>query len=95
MKATEPGFRAVQIRPDLSGLEWVRGAVPTPRGAIRVDARQDRIAVTIPVATEAAILLPSGEWKLNGAAVRTQSVENGARVKSILHHAGRFEFVRQ
>ncbi len=95
IKATEPGFRSVQIRPDLAGLEWIRGAVPTPRGPIRVAAEDKRIEVVIPAGTLATVLLPPGEWSQNGAPVRIQAAEAGARRSIMLHAAGRFEFRRQ
>lgn len=38
-----PGFATVCVRPNLAGLAWVRGAIPTPHGPIRVEhtARTD------------------------------------------------------
>ena len=34
----EPGFRKVQIKPQLGGLDHISGAVPTPYGLITVEA---------------------------------------------------------
>ncbi len=31
-----PGFKTVHVRPELAGLEYAKGAVPTPHGVIRV-----------------------------------------------------------
>lgn len=42
VEMTEPGFRAVRIRPHLGDLEWVEGTYPTPQGVIRV--RHERTA---------------------------------------------------
>lgn len=95
VKATKPGFRAVQVRPDLAGLQWVRGAVPTPLGSVSVSAGGNRVEVTIPAGMEATVLLPAGEWTRNGAVVQTESAEGGARVRTVLRQPGRFEFVRQ
>jgi hypothetical protein len=32
----EPGYRTCSVEPQRCGLEWVRGAVPTPAGVIEV-----------------------------------------------------------
>lgn len=49
-----PGFETVRIRPRLAGLEWARGAVPTPHGPIRVEHRADGAGV------RSEIELPAG-----------------------------------
>ncbi|MGB7263933.1 MAG: alpha-L-rhamnosidase C-terminal domain-containing protein [Terracidiphilus sp.] len=95
VKATEPGFRTVQVRPDLAGLQWVRGAVPTPLGSIRVSASSARVAITIPAGMSVTVLLPAGRWTRNNTPVQSEPAENGSRVSITLHTAGRFEFVRQ
>jgi hypothetical protein len=33
----EPGFECVRFEPDLGGLDWAQGSVPTPQGLIRVN----------------------------------------------------------
>ncbi len=37
IRPAEPGFRAVDLRPNLAGLEWARGSIPTPLGVIEVE----------------------------------------------------------
>jgi alpha-L-rhamnosidase len=95
VEATGPGFSSVQIRPELAGLQWVRGSVATPRGPIRVSASSDRIEIRIPEQTEADVLLPAGRWLLNGTAIQSEPAEAGARLRTLLHKAGRYEFVKQ
>jgi len=95
VKAVQPGFRNVQIRPELAGLEWVRGAVATPLGAVRVEANAKRVVIAIPAGMQATILLPAGEWMRDGVAVKTENVEAGDRVRTVLRQAGKFEFVRR
>jgi alpha-L-rhamnosidase len=95
IKSTEPGFRAVQVRPDLAGLQWVRGSVPTPMGDLRISAGEKRVVITIPAPMNVTLLLPAGQWTRNGAPVRWEIAENGARVSIELHAAGRFEFLRR
>jgi alpha-L-rhamnosidase len=95
VKAIDPGFTKVQIRPQLADLKWMRGAVATPRGPVRVDVDEHRIVVAIPAGVEAIVLLPAGAWSRNGAEFRGQSVEAGARLRTVLRQAGRYEFVRR
>ncbi len=46
----EPGFERARIAPRLGGLEWARGAAPTPHGLITVEAHSDgRVRVDSPV----------------------------------------------
>ena len=33
----EPGYAKVSIRPNLAGLKWARGTVPTPHGLVHVN----------------------------------------------------------
>ncbi|MCX6985257.1 MAG: alpha-L-rhamnosidase [Lentisphaerae bacterium] len=40
IKPLEPGFKEAQVRPQLAGLEWLEGAMPTPYGPIRVKAEK-------------------------------------------------------
>jgi hypothetical protein len=95
VKAMEPGYRMVQVRPELAGLEWVHGAVATPRGAVHVDVNKNHIVVAIPAGMEATVLLPAGEWMLDGVAVKSEKAEAGVRERTVLRHSGRFEFVRR
>jgi hypothetical protein len=95
VKTIEPGSRKVQVRPELAGLEWVRGAVSTPLGAVKVEARENRIVVSIPAGMEAEVLLPAGDWICNGAIVKLDTIEAGTRVHTELRQSGQFEFVRR
>jgi hypothetical protein len=45
----EPGFGRASIAPRLGGLEWARGAAPTPHGWISVDADAEWARVESPV----------------------------------------------
>ena len=42
---TAPGFSRYEVRPNLGGLEWMRGEVPTPTGPVRVFASAGKVAV--------------------------------------------------
>jgi hypothetical protein len=45
----EPGFARARIAPRLGGLAWARGALPTPRGLLTVEASRERVVVDSPV----------------------------------------------
>ena len=47
----EPGFRKITFTPDLCGLEWVKGTVPTPYGVISVSLKEN---------SKPEIILPEG-----------------------------------
>ena len=36
---TSPGFATYDVRPDLGGLDWMEGDVPTPSGPVHVSVR--------------------------------------------------------
>ena len=42
---TSPGFATYEVAPDLAGLEWMEGDVPTPKGVIHVRVERNRIVV--------------------------------------------------
>jgi hypothetical protein len=95
VKPVEPGARRVQIRPELAGLNWVRGALATPFGAVTVAAQEKQVVIVIPAGMVADVVLPVGEWTLNGAAVSMDRAEQGTRIRMVLQKPGTFEFVRQ
>jgi alpha-L-rhamnosidase len=81
------GFREVTIRPDLAGLEWARGAVPTPSGLIRVDYKSDagfEAQIELPVGVAARVSMPvcQGENSVIVNQTRTtgESAEAGTRI---------------
>lgn len=57
-----PGFSVISIRPALCDLEWARGRVPTPYGAVTVAWQRSRgtlrLDVTIPAGAEADVVVP-------------------------------------
>jgi hypothetical protein len=46
VKPTQPGYAAYVVEPNLGGLRWIEGKVPTPHGDIAVFADTQRIKVT-------------------------------------------------
>jgi len=48
IEPVEPGYRVCTVAPQRCGLEWVRGAVPTPAGLIEVEWRGTNGKVSLP-----------------------------------------------
>ena len=38
MHILEPGCRKILVKPELAGLDWVRGIYPTPFGTVKITA---------------------------------------------------------
>jgi len=96
----KPGYKSIYICPELAGLNWVKGAVTTPQGPIRVEASATRILVVVPDGVRSSIVLPKGTWTRNGVQVRNgdggflvMNVVNGIAVDA--ERGGRFEFLKQ
>ena len=43
---TSPGFKTYDVKPNLGGLDWIEGDVPTPWGRIHVYADKNGHKVT-------------------------------------------------
>jgi hypothetical protein len=76
---TGPGFSTVDIRPDLVGLDWVRGAEPTPRGLLKVEVRGGATTVDVPEGVVARVSVAAKEVAVNGASSASTASEGGAR----------------
>ena len=48
VEPTKPGYAEYTVAPNLGGLDWVEGSVPTPHGPIRVSVKGDVASVTGP-----------------------------------------------
>lgn len=59
IRATGAGFRSVTIQPDLAGLPWVEGSVPTPSGIIHLRAESGKIALDLPSGIDATVRIPA------------------------------------
>lgn len=68
-----PGFSKVDIEPQLGGLEWAVGTMPTPLGPVSVDASIDRVVATIPDGMQ-------GVLTFRGQRIRLQPGENRIEV---------------
>lgn len=48
VKPLKPGYEEWEARPVLAGLEWMKGAVPTPYGLVRIDMTTTSLTVESP-----------------------------------------------
>lgn len=72
VRATGAGFSSVTIQPELLGLPWIEGSVPTPTGSIHLRAEKGKIALDLPAGVIATVLIPSADSciaTVNGAQV--------------------------
>lgn len=46
VKPIKPGYEEYVIEPNLGGLEWMEGKVPTPRGDVSIKVMKNKITVT-------------------------------------------------
>ncbi len=85
-------FHEVNIRPDLAGRTYARGAEPTPRGLLQVDLRPTDLCVTLPPGTRATVLLPFAATRLNGHPFNAIGTSPEGRQQVLLTHPGTFHF---
>ncbi len=90
IRPTAGGFAKVDIRPDLIGLKWAKGAEPTPHGLLRVAIRDDKGYITtihLPPQVEASVSVPV-------SAPDAKVIVNGKPMASVATDGGRRAVVR-
>jgi alpha-L-rhamnosidase len=99
IEPTGAGFHEVTIRPDLAGLQWARGAEPTPRGLLRVAVEPGSVRLSVPPDTIATVTLPfapgQGSVLQNGQPVSAVAAEGGTRSTVMVRAAGDYTFTVQ
>jgi alpha-L-rhamnosidase len=98
IQPTGPGFSTVDVRPDLVDLTWAKGAEPTPKGLLKVDARKDAggmtLTVDVPEGVVARVSIPAGSATsgvmVNGKAEQATPAEDGSRKIVTLSHMGHY-----
>jgi len=97
IQPTAAGFRQVTIRPDLAGLAWARGLVPTPAGAISVDYKGSSgldAQIDLPAGVAAQVSMPvcggGNSVTVNGKRTPGESTESGARVVVSISEPGQY-----
>jgi hypothetical protein len=99
IEPTTAGFSKVNIRPDLCGMQYARGAEPCPQGLLKVDYRHEdsdfRAVIEIPEGVTAQVSLPVDQGVdsilVDGQAVPGAPVENGSRLAVTLSNPGAHE----
>ncbi len=88
------GFSTVLIKPELGGLSWAKGGVPTPHGILYASYRvvNGRLNATIKLPDHeiATVSLPgrSAHLRVNGRTIASRIV--GDRSEIVLKHGGRY-----
>lgn len=89
------GMAKIEIRPDLMGLEWAKGTLPTPRGLLTISIKQqptELIEMDLPPSTEATIFVPlTGKEKkveIDGRAERFTTEASGSTAILKIDKAG-------
>ena len=57
---TQPGFAAYEVKPNLGGLDWIEGDVPTPLGRIHVKFDKKSVSV-LSDGGKGVLVLPTGQ----------------------------------
>ena len=78
---TSGGFQTVEIAPDLGGLAWAEGDVPTPHGILHVRAAQSAgkmtTTLTVPQGVSATVGVAGSEATVNGHSVKSVRSKDG------------------
>ncbi len=97
IRPTAGGFAKVEIRPDLIGLKWAKGAEPTPHGLLRVAIRHDGGYVTtvqLPPEVKARVSVPvsapGAKVLANGRPMASVAADGGKRAVVMLSGAGKY-----
>jgi alpha-L-rhamnosidase len=79
--STGGGFKTAKIVPDLGGLAWAEGAVPTPSGLLRVRAEQSAkkmtVTITSPEGVSAMVGISGSGVTVNGRPAKTAQSKDG------------------
>jgi alpha-L-rhamnosidase len=79
VRATGAGFRSVTIEPELAGMPWIEGAVPTPHGLIRLRAENREIVLDLPEGIDATLQVKASA----NAVIRVNGAQVAGRAASI------------
>jgi alpha-L-rhamnosidase len=81
IRPTGAGYKTAVIDPDLAGLAWAEGGVPTPRGILHVRV-QDKsgksvVTVNLPAGVNAEVTVGNGLTTVNGLKAHTARAADG------------------
>jgi hypothetical protein len=86
IKPTSPGFATLEIKPELCGLTWAKGTVPTPHGKVAVSWKQEMgkftLEATVPKGTTAQIAVPTTGYQtdVQASGVRFLKLDQGRAI---------------
>ncbi len=90
VRPLEPGYTKILIAPQPGALKWIRGKVPTPRGAVSVSWNSDTASldIEVPPGATAAVELParsgaSDDMILDGKVVKAKQLNATLMVDGI------------
>jgi hypothetical protein len=90
----QAGYRTVTITPNLLGLDWAKGSVPTPHGPIAISIDKTKgTTIDLPDGIEASVQLPFEDGKqlyLNGTLIPRDGHLTAYLVR--LNHPAHYEF---
>jgi hypothetical protein len=93
IQPTSGGYRTVDITPDLCGLKWAEGSVPTPNGPLHERLERAgaglRIEIRLPANVVARVAVPGAVVSVNGRVVSSGAGAEG-RVTARLRLPGRY-----
>lgn len=97
VRPTGAGYSTAVIAPNLAGLQWAEGNVPTPQGLIhiRVEALKqggERVQIQLPPVVHATVQLP-GQAKLVGEGPQPRYEASNKQSLTELGHSGRYIFL--
>lgn len=94
VRATGAGFRTVSIKPDLAGMPWIEGAVPTPHGLIHLHTEKGKTLLDLPDGVDATVLLrasPNAAIRINGTPVLSRAAAAAGYRSLHIDRAGHYE----
>jgi hypothetical protein len=97
IKPESPGFQQIRIEPNPSGLEWAKGAVASPLGAIRTEWKMTgktlELNFNAPAGCQSiTMVVPKGKkYLLNQKQIHPDKIEQGKAYFKIYANNGVFE----
>lgn len=85
VKPATPGMKTLTIRPQLCGLKWAKGTVPTPQGSVAVAWKHEgntlSMDITLPKGSEADVILPLEHFDQPQVMLNGKTSSPGVRIK--------------
>jgi hypothetical protein len=69
VKPTAPGYSEYEIKPNLGGLQWMEGKVPTPKGEVALYMSKSEIKVKAAEGEGKLIIESKGKPKTNSGTI--------------------------